>query len=183
MPMRCQICVHPKRAQIERECLNGVAQTTVARNYDNCSHDSLWRHMRSHLKRPSPGALATRDSERHEMNERVVAGVRSTLAKELRQAVDSGNTAAVASLSRELLRTIDASMRLGDAAGTEGENATAEPCVVIHRDDSGEPLEPAAYARWYGALLPPDRYERWFERRQLPGAVEVALPFNGREAA
>jgi hypothetical protein len=157
-----------------------VAQTTVAQLY-GVSHDAVHRHVRSHLKRPWPGVPASRDQERHELNEKL--GLRGTLVRELNNAVASGNTGAVVQFARELVRTIDASMKLSDAAGTEGENTTAEPCVVISRDESGEPLEPAAYARWYAALLPPDRYQGWYDRRRLPGAVEVALPFNGREAA
>jgi hypothetical protein len=179
MPKRCQICVHQKRPEIERQCLNGVAQTTVAQSH-GVSHDAVHRHMRSHLKRNTPGVPANRDSERLQVNERLVAGLRGTLVKELNNAVASGNTGAVAQFARELVRTIDASLKLGEGAGTEAEQ-TAEPCVVISRDESGEPLEPTAYARWYAALLTPDKYDRWYERRQLPGAVEVAIPWNGRE--
>jgi hypothetical protein len=181
MPVRCQICTHPKRAQIERECLNGVAQTVVARNHDNCSHDALWRHMRAHLSRKTPGVPANREQERHELNEKVLNGVRSTLVKELNNAVASGNTGAVAQFARELLRSVDTSARLGGAASEGAEGAELRPMIVIHTADNGEVLDPDDYRRRFNARMQPDDYERWYHARQNSNNTEVWLPANGRE--
>jgi hypothetical protein len=95
MPMKCAICVHKSRGQMERDHLNGVALSVIARNY-SVSHDSLWRHVRAHLSRKTPGVPANHDQERHEVNEKLLNGLRGTLIKELNNAVASGNTNAVA---------------------------------------------------------------------------------------
>jgi hypothetical protein len=138
--------------------------------------------MRSHLKRNSPGVPASRDQERHELNEKLLNGVRGTLVKELNNAVASGNTGAVAQLSRELLRSVDTSARLGGAASESDEGAEMPPMIVIHTADNGDVLAPDDYRRRFNARMHPDDYERWYYARQTSNATEVWLPENGRES-
>ena len=46
----CQICMHPKRVEIDRELVKGATLARVARFF-NVSYNSLWLHKQNHISR------------------------------------------------------------------------------------------------------------------------------------
>ena len=184
--MKCTICLHPRRAAIEREIVGGGSIPVVAQTF-NVSSDALYRHRRSHLTRPTPGTATSdareRDAERREQNDRVVRGVMSKLAHQLASAEARGDTLNAIRSARALLQATEIGSRMNDSGSVaEGDyNQSGVPSrIVIHTASDGEALEPDAYEAWFNQLLHPDQYRLWWQERQAEGAVEVWLPDNGR---
>jgi len=46
----CQVCNHPQKLEMEREYVQGVSQTEIAKKY-GCSGQSVHNHMHNHLSR------------------------------------------------------------------------------------------------------------------------------------
>ena len=57
--LRCTICNHPSRPQIDLAIATGLSKRAVARRF-GVSHDAVWRHRQAHLTAEMRAALATK---------------------------------------------------------------------------------------------------------------------------
>src|SRR5437868_11692168 len=57
--LRCTICNHPARPQIDLAIATGLAKRAVAERF-SVSRDAVWRHAQAHLTAEMRAALATR---------------------------------------------------------------------------------------------------------------------------
>src|SRR5882724_2070611 len=110
--LRCTICNHPARPQIDLAIATGLAKRAVAERF-SVSRDAVWRHAQAHLTAEMRAALATRLLQREGDTRRILleegAGVTEAL-KAIRgplfglflAAVDTGDNKAAAALSGRL---------------------------------------------------------------------------------
>ena len=110
--LRCTICNHPARPQIDLAIATGLSKRAVAERFGT-SRDAVWRHARAHLTAEMRGALATKLLQREGDTRRILleegAGVTEAL-KAIRgplfglflAAVDTGDNKAAAALSGRL---------------------------------------------------------------------------------
>ena len=110
--LRCTICNHPARPQIDLAIATGLAKRAVAERF-GVSRDAVWRHAQAHLTAEMRAALATRLLQREGDTRRILleegAGVTEAL-KAIRgplfglflAAVDTGDNKAAAALSGRL---------------------------------------------------------------------------------
>src|SRR5215468_2156285 len=110
--LRCTICNHPARPQIDLAIATGLSKRAVAERF-GVSRDAVWRHAQAHLSAEMRAALATKLLQREGDTRRMLleegAGVsealkaiRSPLFRLLLAAVDTGDTKAAAALSGRL---------------------------------------------------------------------------------
>ena len=109
--LRCTICKHPARPQIDLAIATGGSKRAVAERF-GVSRDAVWRHAQAHLT-AERAALATRLLQREGDTRRILleegAGVTEAL-KAIRgplfglflAAVDTGDNKAAAALSGRL---------------------------------------------------------------------------------
>src|SRR5437762_13598456 len=57
--LRCTICNHPARPQIDLAIATGLSKRAVAERF-GLSRDAVWRHAQAHLTAEMRAALATR---------------------------------------------------------------------------------------------------------------------------
>ena len=110
--LRCTICNHPARPQIDLAIATGVAKRAVAERF-GVSRDAVWRHGQTHLTAEMRAALATKLLQREGDTRRILleegAGVSEAL-KAIRgplfglflAAVDTGDNRAATALSGRL---------------------------------------------------------------------------------
>src|SRR5215470_818396 len=110
--LRCTICNHPARPQIDLAIATGLSKRAVAERF-GVSRDAVWRHAQAHLSAEMRAALATKLLQREGDTLRILleegAGVTEAL-KAIRgplfclflAAVDTGDTKAAAALSGRL---------------------------------------------------------------------------------
>src|SRR5215468_549050 len=110
--LRCTICNHPARPQIDLAIATGLAKRAVATRF-GVSRDAVWRHAQAHLSAEMRAALATKLLQREGDTRRMLleegAGVSEAL-KAIRgplfglflAAVDTGDNKAAAALSGRL---------------------------------------------------------------------------------
>ena len=110
--LRCTICNHPARPQIDLAVATGLSKRAVAARF-GVSRDAVWRHAQAHLTSEMRAALATKLLQREGDTRRILleegAGVTEAL-KAIRgplfclflAAVDTGDTKAAAALSGRL---------------------------------------------------------------------------------
>jgi hypothetical protein len=110
--LRCTICNHPARPQIDLAIATGLSKRAVAQRFD-VSRDAIWRHAQTHLTAEMRAALATKLLQREGDTRRILleegAGVTEAL-KAIRgplfglflAAVDSGDHKAAAALAARL---------------------------------------------------------------------------------
>jgi hypothetical protein len=110
--LRCTICNHPARPQIDLAIATGLSKRAVAARF-GVSRDAVWRHAQAHLTAEMRAALATKLLQREGDTRRILleegAGVSEAL-KAIRgplfglylTAVDTGDSKAAAALSGRL---------------------------------------------------------------------------------
>jgi hypothetical protein len=110
--LRCTICNHPARPQIDLAIATGISKRAVAERFQ-VSRDAVWRHAQAHLTAEMRAALSTKLLQREGDTRRILleegAGVTEAL-KAIRgplfglflAAVDSGDYKAAAALSGRL---------------------------------------------------------------------------------
>src|SRR5438067_13891006 len=111
--LRCTICNHPARPQIDLAIATGFSKRAVAERF-HVSRDAVWRHAQAHLTAEMRAALATKLLQREGDTRRILleegAGVAEAL-KAIRgplfglflaAAVDTGDNKAAAALSGRL---------------------------------------------------------------------------------
>jgi hypothetical protein len=110
--LRCTICNHPARPQIDLAIATGLSKRAVAQRF-GVSRDAVWRHGQAHLTAEMRAALATKLLQREGDMRRILleegAGVVEAL-KAIRgplfglflAAVDAGDNKAAAALSGRL---------------------------------------------------------------------------------
>src|SRR5947199_6711328 len=80
--LRCTICNHPARPQIDLAIATGLAKRAVAERF-SVSRDAVWRHAQAHLTAEMRAALATRLLQREGDTRRILleegAGVTEAL--------------------------------------------------------------------------------------------------------
>src|SRR5437016_4808699 len=110
--LRCTICNHPARPQIDLAIATGLSKRAVAERF-GVSRDAVWRHAQAHLTAEMRAALATRLLQREGDTRRILleegAGVTEAL-KAIRgplfvlflAAIDTGDNKAASALSGRL---------------------------------------------------------------------------------
>jgi len=110
--LRCTICNHPARPQIDLAIATGLSKRAVAERF-GVSRDAVWRHAQAHLSAEMRAALATKLLQREGDTRRILleegAGVTEAL-KALRgplfglflAAVDTGDSKAAVALAGRL---------------------------------------------------------------------------------
>src|SRR5215467_7207596 len=110
--LRCTICNHPARPQIDLAIATGLSKRAVAERF-GVSRDAVWRHAQAHLTAEMRAALATKLLQHEGDTRRILleegAGVTEAL-KAIRgplfglflAAVDTGDNKAAAALSGRL---------------------------------------------------------------------------------
>src|SRR5438874_9491101 len=80
--LRCTICHHPARPQIDLAIATGLSKRAVAERF-GVSRDAVWRHAQAHLTAEMRAALATKLLQREGDTRRILleegAGVTETL--------------------------------------------------------------------------------------------------------
>src|SRR5438874_10025609 len=69
--LRCTICNHPARPQIDLAIATGLAKRAVAERF-GVSRDAVWRHAQAHLTAETRAALATRLLQREGDTRRIL---------------------------------------------------------------------------------------------------------------
>jgi hypothetical protein len=120
--LRCTICKHPARPQIDLAIATGLAKRTIAQRF-SVSPDAVWRHGQAHLTPEVRAALATKLLQREGDTRRILleegAGVTEAL-KAIRgplfglflAAVDNGDNKVAAALSARLHESLALAARL-----------------------------------------------------------------------
>ena len=110
--LRCTICNHPARPQIDLAIATGLSKRAVAERF-GVSRDAVWRHAQAHLTAEMRAALATKLLQREGDTRRILleegAGVTEAL-KAIRgplfglflAAVDTGDSKAAVALAGRL---------------------------------------------------------------------------------
>ena len=133
--LRCTICKHPARPQIDLAIATGLSKRAIAQRF-SVSPDAVWRHAQSHLTPEVRAALATKLLQRDGDMRRIVleegAGVAEAL-KAIRGplfglflvAIDAGDSRAAAALSGRLHESLALSAKLtGELAPHAGVSIT-----------------------------------------------------------
>jgi hypothetical protein len=102
--LRCTICNHPARPQIDLAIATGLSKRAVAERF-GVSRDAVWRHAQAHLTAEMRAALATKLLQREGDTRRILleegAGVTEAL-KAIRGPLFGQFLAAVAILQQVL---------------------------------------------------------------------------------
>src|SRR5947209_20556913 len=69
--LRCTICNHPARPQIDLAIATGVAKRAVGQRF-GVSRDAVWRHAQAHLTAEMRAALATKLLQREGDTRRIL---------------------------------------------------------------------------------------------------------------
>ena len=64
--LRCRICAHPKRHDLESELADGARLRPLSRRYE-ISYDALWRHRRRHVPQEHKDKLKFGDAPTHKL--------------------------------------------------------------------------------------------------------------------
>jgi hypothetical protein len=110
--LRCTICKHPARPQIDLAIATGLSKRAVAQRF-GVSRDAVWRHGQAHLTAEMRAALATKllqhegDTRRILLEEgagvtEALKAIRGPLFGLVLAAVDTGDNKAAAALSGRL---------------------------------------------------------------------------------
>ena len=137
MGLRCTICNHPARPQIDLAIATGLSKRAVAQRFQ-VSRDAVWRHAQAHLTAEMRAALATKLLQREGDTRRILLeegvgvaealkAIRGSLFGLFLVAVDTGDSRAAAALSRPAARkpSPDFSYRTGFRAAVN--RPMAEP--------------------------------------------------------
>jgi hypothetical protein len=110
--LRCTICNHSARPQIDLAIATGLSKRAVAERF-GVSRDAVWRHARAHLTAEMRAALATKLLQREGDTRRILLeegvgvtealkAIRGPLFGLFLAAVDTGDNKAAAALSGRL---------------------------------------------------------------------------------
>ena len=120
--LRCTVCNHPARPQIDLAIATGVSKRAVAARF-GVSRDAVWRHAQAHLTAEMRAALATRLLQREGDTRRILLeegvgvtealkAIRGPLFGLFLAAVDNGDNKAAAALSARLHESLALAARL-----------------------------------------------------------------------
>ena len=110
--LRCTICNHPARPQIDLAIATGLSKRAVAERF-NVSRDAVWRHGQAHLTPEMRAALATKLLQREGDTRRILLEEGASVSEALKAirgplfglflaAVDIGDHKAAAALAGRL---------------------------------------------------------------------------------
>ena len=110
--LRCTICNHPARPQIDLAIATGLSKRAIAQRFQ-VSRDAVWRHAQAHLTAEMRAALATKLLQREGDTRRILleegvgvaealTAIRGPLFGLFLVAIDAGDSRAVAALSGRL---------------------------------------------------------------------------------
>src|SRR5262249_29573788 len=110
--LRCTICNHPARPQIDLAIATGLSKRAVAERFQ-VSRDAVWRHAQAHLTAEMRAALATKLLQRDGDTRRILLeegtgvtealkAIRGPLFGLFLAAVDTGDNKAAAALAGRL---------------------------------------------------------------------------------
>jgi hypothetical protein len=180
--LRCTICNHPARPQIDLAIATGLSKRAVAERF-GVSRDAVWRHAQAHLTAEMRAALATKLLQREGDTRRILleegAGVTEAL-KAIRgplfglflAAVDVGDNKAAAAISGRLHESLALAAKLtGELvphAGVLVTNILLSPDFQRLRTELMHALERHPEAREEVAAV--------FRRAGLQAAAEMGAP-------
>src|SRR5947199_4381582 len=138
--LRCTICNHPARPQIDLAIATGLSKRAVAERF-GVSRDAVWRHAQTHLTAEMRAALATKLLQREGDTRRILLeegggvsealeAIRGPLFGLFLAAVDTGDKAASAlsgRLHENLALTAKLTGELVPHAGTSITNILLSP--------------------------------------------------------
>ena len=133
--LRCTICNHPSRPQIDLAIATGLSKRAVARRF-GVSHDAVWRHRQAHLTAEMRAALATKLLRREGDMRRILLeegtgvvealkAIRGPLFGLFLVAIDTGDSKAAAALAARLHESLALAAKLtGELAPHAGVSVT-----------------------------------------------------------
>src|SRR5215472_13659799 len=133
--LRCTICNHPSRPQIDLAIATGLSKRAVARRF-GVSHDAVWRHRQAHLTAEMRAALATKLLRREGDMRRILLeegtgvvealkAIRGPLFGLFLVAIDTGDSKAAAALAARLHESLALAAKLtGELAAHAGVSVT-----------------------------------------------------------
>ena len=133
--LRCTICRHPARPQIDLAIATGLSKRAIAERF-SVSPDAVWRHGQSHLTPELRAALATKLLQRDGDMRRVLLeegtgvvealkAIRGPLFGSFLVAIDAGDSKAAAALAARLHESLALAAKLtGELAPHAGVSIT-----------------------------------------------------------
>jgi hypothetical protein len=120
--LRCTICTHPARPQIDLAIATGLSKRAIARRFE-VSPDALWRHNQAHLTVEMRSALATKLLQRQGDVRRILLeegtgvvealkAIRGPLFGLFLVAIDTGDSKAAAALAARLHESLALAAKL-----------------------------------------------------------------------
>jgi hypothetical protein len=186
--LRCTICIHPARPQIDLAIVTGLSKRAIAKRFE-VSPDAVWRHHQAHLTAEMRAALTVRLLQRDGDVRRILveegAGVVEAL-KAIRGplfglflvAVDTGDSKAAAALAGRLHESLALSAKLtGELiphVGVSITNVLLSPDFIRLRNELLRVLERYPEAR--------DEVGAVFRRAGLKAIAEIGAPAELIEA-
>src|SRR6516164_9290009 len=134
--LRCTICNHPSRPQIDLAIATGLSKRAVARRF-GVSNDAVWRHRQAHLTAEMRAALATKLLRREGDMRRILLeegtgvvealkAIRGPLFGLFLVAIDTGDSKAAAALAARLHESLALAAKLtGELAPHAGVSAAS----------------------------------------------------------
>ena len=180
--LRCTICNHPSRPQIDLAIATGLSKRAVARRF-GVSHDAVWRHRQAHLTAEMRAALATKLLRREGDMRRILLeegtgvvealkAIRGPLFGLFLVAIDTGDSKAAAALAARLHESLALAAKLtgelAPHAGVSVTNILLSPDFQRLRGELMRALERHPEARAVVAAV--------FRRAGLRVAAEMGAP-------
>ena len=180
--LRCTICNHPSRPQIDLAIATGLSKRAVARRF-GVSHDAVWRHRQAHLTAEMRAALATKLLRREGDMRRILLeegtgvvealkAIRGPLFGLFLVAIDTGDSKAAAALAARLHESLSLAAKLtgelAPHAGVSVTNILLSPDFQRLRAELMRALEGHPEARAEVAAV--------FRRAGLQVAAEMGAP-------
>ena len=120
--LRCTICNHPARPQIDLAIATGLSKRAIAQRF-SVSHDAVWRHAQAHLTAEMRAALATKLLQREGDMRRILLeegtgvvealkAIRGPLFGLFLVAIDAGDSKAAAALAARLHESLALAAKL-----------------------------------------------------------------------
>lgn len=186
--LRCTICIHPARPQIDLAIATGLSKRAIAQRFE-VSPDAVWRHNQAHLTAEMRAAMTVRLLQREGDVRRILleegAGVVEAL-KAIRgplfglflMAVDTGDSKVAAALSGRLHESLALSAKLSGEliphAAVSITNVLLSPDFIRLRSELLRVLQRYPAAR--------DEVAAVFRRAGLKAVAEIGAPADMIEA-
>jgi hypothetical protein len=186
--LRCTICNHPARPQIDLAIATGLSKRAIAQRF-GVSRDAVWRHAQAHLTAEMRAALATKLLQREGDMRRILLEEGASVVEALKAirgplfglflvAIDTGDSKAAAVLSGRLHESLALAAKLtGELvphAGATITNVLLSPDFMRLRAELLQVLQRYPEAR--------DEVAAVFRRAGLKAAGEMAAAAKMIEA-